>query len=239
MSTQETDAIGRDLNRLDAVYDFGLRVLQMMYNNQNLIGSGCAERSDGGVSNFGVSFIRRMNELGIIVDTSHSGRQTTLDACRHSTSPVIASHTASSALYPHMRCKSDDEMRAIAATGGVVGIFAMPWFIHDDPRATTLDHVLDHIEYVAELIGSDHVGIGTDWPMSDVVWALIYFKDNVAPRLGFEPGTGPSTELIRGFERYSLFSNFTRGLVARGFNDEDIAKIIGGNWLRVFETVCG
>lgn len=239
VSSQNTDAIGRNLEVLDGLYDFGLRILQLTYNTQNLIGSGCAEAADGGVSNFGVRFIRRMNDLGIVVDTGHSGKQTTLDACRHSRGPVIASHTAAEALYPHMRCKSDDEIRAVADSGGVVGVFAMPWFIHEDPNATTLDHVLDHIDYIANLVGVQHVGIGTDWPMSDVTWSLVYFKNNIAPKLGFAPGTGPSTESVIGFETYGSFPNFTRGLVTRGYTDEEVAQIMGGNWLRVFEKVCG
>lgn len=180
-----------------------------------------------------------MNKLGIIVDTGHCGKQTTLDACAYSTTPVIASHTGVEAIYPHMRCKSDEEIIAIAKTGGVIGIFAMPWFVHEDPKHTTIDHVLDHIEYVIRLVGVDHVGIGTDWPMSDVLWSLVYFKEHVAPKLGFAKGDGPSTETVAGLEKYSYFINFTRGLVARGYADADIAKIMGGNWLRVFEEICG
>ncbi len=239
ISAQETVGLGTDLDLLDALYDLGMRVLQLTYNTQNFVGSGCAEAHDGGVSNFGRRFIARMNELGMVVDTGHSGRQTTLDACRHSKAPVIASHTAAEALYPHMRTKSDDELRAIAETGGVIGVFAMPWFIHDNPAHTTMEHVLNHIDYVAGVAGIDHVGIGTDWPMSDVTWSLVFFKDRIAPKLGFHPGTGPSTETVLGFERYSAFINFTRGLVSRGYSDADILRILGGNWLRVFEAVWG
>lgn len=191
------------------------------------------------VTNFGKRFIARLNKLGIIVDTGHCGKQTTLDTCAYSTTPVIASHTGVEAIYPHMRCKSDEEIIAIAKTGGVIGIFAMPWFVHEDPKHTTIDHVLDHIEYVIRLVGVDHVGIGTDWPMSDVLWSLVYFKEHIAPKLGFAKGDGPSTETVAGLEKYSYFINFTRGLVARGYADADIAKIMGGNWLRVFEEICG
>ncbi|MNO44496.1 Membrane dipeptidase [compost metagenome] len=239
VTAQETDALGTHLELLDVLYNFGLRILQLTYNNQNLLGSGCAEQEDGGLSNYGVRFIGRMNQLGIIVDTGHCGKRTTLDACKISSAPVIASHTGAAAIYPHMRCKSDDELMAIANTGGVIGIFAMPWFVHEDPNDTTLDHVLDHIDYVVRLVGADHVGIGTDWPMSDLDWSLIYFKEQIAPKLGFAKGDGPSTETVKGLEKYSYFINFTRGLVARGYSDEDIAKIMGGNWLRVFEQICG
>ncbi|ULO08701.1 membrane dipeptidase [Paenibacillus sp. 19GGS1-52] len=239
VTAQETDGLGRNLEQLDGLYHFGLRILQLTYNNQNLIGSGCAEPANGGLSKYGIKFIERLNKLGIIVDTGHCGKQTTLDACKYSQTPVIASHTGVEAIFPHMRCKSDEEMIAIANTGGVIGIFAMPWFVHEDPNHTTIDHVLDHMEYVIRLVGVEHVGIGTDWPMSDVMWALVYFKEHIAPKLGFAKGDGPSTETVAGLEKYSYFINFTRGLVARGYCDEDIAKIMGGNWLRVFAQICG
>lgn len=239
ITAQETDGLGTNLELLDVLHNFGLRILQLTYNNQNQIGAGCAEQSNAGITNFGKRFIERLNKLGIIVDTGHCGKQTTLDACSYSKTPVIASHTGVEAIYPHMRCKSDEEIIAIAGTGGVIGIFAMPWFVHQDPNHTTIDHVLDHIEYVIRLVGVDHVGIGTDWPMSDVLWSLIYFKEHIAPKLGFAKGDGPSTETVAGLEKYSYFINFTRGLVARGYTDEEIAKIMGGNWLRVFEDICG
>lgn len=239
ITAQETDGLGTNLELLDVLHNFGLRILQLTYNNQNQIGAGCAEQSNAGITNFGKRFIERLNKLGIIVDTGHCGKQTTLDACSYSKTPVIASHTGVEAIYPHMRCKSDEEIIAIAETGGVIGIFAMPWFVHQDPNHTTIDHVLDHIEYVIRLVGIDHVGIGTDWPMSDVLWSLVYFKEHIAPKLGFAKGDGPSTETVAGLEKYSYFINFTRGLVARGYTDEEIAKIMGGNWLRVFEDICG
>ncbi|WP_238323005.1 dipeptidase [Gorillibacterium massiliense] len=239
VTAQETEVLSKNLDLLDALHQFGLRVLQLTYNSQNQIGAGCAERSNGGLTNFGRAFIDRMNKLGIVVDTGHCGKATTLEACAVSSAPVIASHTGVEALYPHMRCKSDEEFKAIAATGGVIGIFAMPWFVYEDPDHTTLDHVLDHIDYVVRLVGVDHVGIGTDWPMSDLTWSLVYFKEHIAPKLGFAPGDGPSTETVVGLEQYGDFINFTRGLVARGYSDSDIAKIMGGNWLRVFEQVWG
>ncbi|NQX63931.1 dipeptidase [Paenibacillus qinlingensis] len=239
VTAQETDGLGKNLELLEAMYNFGLRVLQLTYNNQNYIASGCMEEANGGVSKFGTRFISKMNELGIIVDTSHCGKQTTLDACRLSTAPVIASHTGVEAIYNHKRCKSDEEFQAIAATGGVIGVFAMPWFVHSDPNDTTIEHVLDHMDYLVRLVGVDHVGIGTDWPMSDVAWSLVYFKEHIAPRIGFAKGDGPSTETVKGLEKYSYFINFTRGLVARGYSDEDVRKMMGGNWLRVFEAVCG
>ena len=219
ITAQETEGLGKNLELLDSLYDFGLRVLQLTYNTQNHVGAGCAEKSNAGLTNFGIQFVERLNDLGIVVDTGHCGKQTTLDACNYSTKPVIASHTGAERIFNHMRCKSDEEMMAIAKTGGVIGVFSMPWFVHDDPNNTTINHVLDHIDYIVNLVGVDHVGIGTDWPMSDVTWSLVYFKEKIAPLLGFKKGDGPSTETVVGMEKYSYFINFTRGLVSRGYTD--------------------
>ncbi len=180
-----------------------------------------------------------MNELGIIVDTGHCGRQTTLDACKYSKAPVIASHTGAEEVFFHKRAKSDEEIKAIADTGGVVGIFAMPWFTGKDPENTTVNHVIDHIDHVVNLVGIDHVGIGTDWPMPQTKWMALIFKKYTAPNLGFDPGDGPSTEYIHGIKDYRDFGNVTAGLIARGYNDEQVKKIIGGNWMRVLGEVCG
>lgn len=237
VTCQETLGFGKDLGLLELLYHFGLRVVQLTYNNHNLIGAGCMEPNAAGLSKFGIDFVRRCNELGIVVDTGHCGRGTTLDACRYSKKPVIASHTAVDKVFPHERCKSDEEIRAIAETGGVVGIFAMPWFIAKDPKHTTVDDFLDHIEYVIRLVGVDHVGIGTDWPMPQTRWAAVTFKKYLAPAMGFAPGNGPSTEWVHGLKDYRSFINITRGLIARGYSDDDIQKILGENWLRVFSEV--
>lgn len=238
ITSQESVGYGKNLGLLETVYDFGLRVQQLTYNNHNYIGAGCMEPNDAGLSRFGMEFVAKCNELGIVVDTGHCGRRTTLDACKHSQSPVVATHTGAEKVYFHNRCKSDEEIRAIAATGGVVGIFAMPWFIAEDPRNTTIDHFLDHIDYVSGLVGAEHVGIGTDWPMPQTKWMAIAFKKHVAHTIGFKPGDGPSTEYIHGIKDYRDFGNVTAGLVSRGYRDSDIIKIIGGNWMRVFNEVC-
>lgn len=238
VTSQEAEGYSKDLKLLELLYNYGLRVQQLSYNNQNLIGAGCMEPNGGaGLSKFGIRFVEKCNELGIVVDTGHCGYHTTMDACKYSKAPVIASHTGVEKVNFHARCKSDDEIRAIADTGGVVGIFAMPWFTGADPENTTVDDFIDHIDYVVRLVGIDHVGIGTDWPMPQTKWAAITFKKYVAPTIGFAPGNGPSTEWIHGLKDYRSFINVTRGLVARGYSDEAIRKILGENWLRVFEQV--
>ncbi len=237
VTTQETLGFGKDLGLIEKLYAYGLRVVQLTYNNHNYIGAGCMERNDAGISNFGAKFVDTLNNLGIVVDTGHCGRQTTLDACKLSKAPVIASHTGAEAVYFHNRCKSDEEIKAIADTGGVVGIFTMPWFIAENPEDTTLNHLLDHIDHVVRLTGVDHVGIGTDWPMPQTKWMAIAFKKLVAHTMGFKKGDGPSTEYVKGLKDYRSFGNITQGLMSRGYSEKDIAAIIGENWLRVFKQV--
>lgn len=239
VTSQEATGYGTDLGLLELAFDFGLRVQQLTYNNHNLIGAGCMEPNDAGLSRFGMRFVERCNELGIVIDTSHCGRQTTLDACSISAAPVVATHTGASAVHAHNRCKSDAEIEAIAGTGGIIGIFAMPWFTAADPEDTSIEDVLDHIDHVSALVGPEHVGIGTDWPMTQTRWMALVFKRLIAPTIGFAPGDGPSTEWVHGLKDYRSFPNITAGLLERGYSEADTAGIIGGNWLRLIGQVCG
>lgn len=238
VSTQNTVDIGLDLDRWDQYYDLGMRMIQLTYNSVNFVGGGCTDRTDCGVTDYGVKFIKRMNDLGMIVDTGHCGRQTTLDARALSTAPVVASHTSAAGVHAHDRAKSDEELRALAATGGYIGVYCVGMFLTDEPDAT-IEHVLDHIDYIARLVGPQHVGIGSDWPMPAPQWGVQRLAE-WALEIGLRPehGIGAPQNLI-GFDDYRDFPNITRGLVARGYIDEEIAGILGENFLRVFERVCG
>jgi microsomal dipeptidase-like Zn-dependent dipeptidase len=151
--------LDQDLDKLDMFYRLGLREVQLTYNFGNLLGSGCTERCDFGLTNFGVKVVERLNDLGIMINTSHCGRQTTLDACEVSKEPVVANHTGCKKIYDHSRCKTDEEIHAIAESGGYVGILRGPHFIG---WMATLKDLLDHIDHIVELVGVDFVGIGTD-----------------------------------------------------------------------------
>jgi membrane dipeptidase len=237
LQCQPTPPISRDLSLVDLAYDAGLRMLQLSYNTQDAIATGCTERSAGGVSYLGGRLIARMNELGMIVDTSHCNEQTILDACKLSEQPVIVSHTAADALYPHDRCISDHAAETIVATGGVVGVLTHPAFL--GPGRPTMDTMLDHIDHFSRLVGWEHVAIATDWPMGVPKWMLEKVEKR-GPGSGFRPEHKivPTQNLV-GFDDYRDFPNITRGLVSRGYSDEQIRGILGENFLRVFETVCG
>ena len=136
----------------------------LTYNRMDNIGIGCTERVDAGLSMFGIDVVKHCNDLGMIVDVSHCGHLTTMDACRHSKKPVNANHTAARSVYVHARGKSNEALRAIADTGGVIGVVAVPFFLSraDSP---TIEHMFDHVDYIAGLVGWQHVAIGTDWPL--------------------------------------------------------------------------
>ncbi|MEU5863258.1 membrane dipeptidase [Nonomuraea sp. NPDC047529] len=239
MSTQVMLGPWRDFDMLFYAHDAGLRMCQLTYNNLTKVGAGCTERTDAGLSTFGVASVKFMNDLGIIVDTGHVGRQTTLDACEVSEKPVVASHTAAQGVFGHARGKSDEELRAIAGTGGFIGIVAVPFFLAPG-ASVTINSMLDHIEYVAEVAGVDHVGIGTDWPLQLPEWMLSDLVQPIFAETGFRPEDGlVATQGLIGFDDYRDFPNITRGLVGRGWSDEDIAKVLGANFVRVMEAVCG
>jgi membrane dipeptidase len=239
VSSQVLSGPWRDLDALQSYHDFGMRMCQLTYNSMTRVGGGTTDRGNAGLSDFGVASVKAMNEIGIIVDTGHVGKQTTLDACEFSDAPVVASHTAAAGVYPHARGKDDETIRAIAQTGGVVGVVTVPFFLSADAEVT-INHFLDHLEHVAEVGGIDGVCIGTDWPLQAPQWMQEAVLQPIFDETGFRPEDHTdATQSLVGFDDYRDFPNITRGLVARGWSDEDIKKVLGENFLRVMEKVCG
>ncbi|GHF67857.1 membrane dipeptidase [Amycolatopsis bartoniae] len=233
-----------DIDLLDQAAALGVaHTVDCAYNTATFIGSGCTEKNDAGLSAFGNTFVDRCNKIGVIVDTAHSGPRTTIDACARSKAPVVATHTSAAALYDCDRAKSDEELQAIAATGGVIGVFCMPFFlagIGTEP-APTIELALDHIDYVVRLVGVEHVGIGTDWPLALPADVL---AQTLLPMAMSTMGFRPEHQLdvastLEGFRDPRDLINITRGLVARGYPDQQVEMILGGNFLRVFEQVVG
>lgn len=238
VTTQDTIEFGTDIGLLEKFYDFGLRIIQLTYSPQNLVGSGCSESDKGGLSNLGAGFVKKMNELGILIDTGHCNKQTILDACKVSSAPIITSHTAIKSVYNHTRAKDDETLKAVANTGGVIGIVVVPEFIGSGNNVT-MEHFLDHMDYLVKLVGIEHVGIGTDWPMCMPDYAQEMMSLALRAIGHKAEDDVPSLNYVNGFENYTDYINITRGLVSRGYSDDDIRLILGENWLRVFEKVCG
>lgn len=215
-----------DVSLLPIFHRLGVRIIQLTYHFRNICGDGCVEPGGAGLSLWGKELIRRMNDIGIVVDLAHLGERTVREAIDASRHPCIASHSNVYAKAPVYQNKQDDTIRALAARGGVMCIAAFPRML--EPGAT-LDTVLDHIDYVAQLVGPDHVGIGLDFSEG---WA-----DSPIHRKKLLAIDGRIYDYPEGISSVTQVPNITRGLVARGYKDSDIQCILGGNLLRVLDAV--
>ena len=221
------------LGNIEAFADMGVRVVQLCYNTQNLIGTGCYER-DGGLSGYGREVIAEMNRVGIMVDLSHVGAKTSEEAILASTRPVCYSHCLPSGLKAHPRNKSDEQLRFIAERGGFVGVTMFPPFLKRGIDATVDDYV-EAIDYVSAIVGEDNVGIGTDFtqgygqPFFD--W-LTHDKGRHRRLTDFGPIQNPA-----GIRSIGELPNLTDAMRRAGWSDIRIRKAIGENWLRVFGEV--
>lgn len=239
LNFQNTTHIGWDLDNIGLFYNYGIRVVQLTYNDQNLVGAGCTERIDGGLSRYGLKVVQRLNERGILVDVSHCGYKTTLDAAEASDAPIAITHTICKAVNNHDRGKTDDQLEAVAKRGGYVGICVVPFFITSAPQAT-LEHWLDHVDHAVKVVGADKVGIGTDWGGREPPALGKKMDEEAYPKIGFRPEHKVSSlATTTGYLDWTEWPNFARALVSRGYKDEEIKGILGGNFLRLFKTVVG
>ena len=212
-------------------HGLGLRCAQLTYNNQNLIGSGSTDRVDGGVSTFGESIVQAMNAAGMLIDVSHCGDRTTLDAIALSAGPIAITHSNCRALNRHPRNKTDEAIRACAAKGGVMGITGVRNFVRgSDP--TNVGHMVDHVEHIARLVGIEHVGIGSD--------ADLHGYDDMPPDQYEQlKGAYDASYAFRGkidtdgFDHPRKIFDLTEELIRRRHGDADIALILGGNFRRL------
>jgi len=239
---QGTDPIEDDLNLLDSFKALGVGMVQLTYNVKNRVGDGACERTNHGLSIFGLELIKRCNELGVVVDGSHTGERTTLEAIEASTKPFVFSHSNAKALHDSPRNITDEQMRACAATGGLVGIVGFPGFLGNEPRPT-LERFINFIDYAVELIGPDHVGLGIDYymgmdPIIPIESARARFQDAISTgRWDASVYPPPPHYFPEGIETPRSLSKLTAGLLDRGYRADDVLKIMGGNWLRVFSEV--
>ncbi|HSB12522.1 MAG TPA: membrane dipeptidase [Blastocatellia bacterium] len=217
-------------------YGLGQRVSQLTYNSRNMIGNGSTERRDEGISDFGVAIIERMNAVGMAVDVSHCGDRTTLDAFEISKKPVLITHSNCRALVPrHPRCKADEAIKKMGATGSVMGITGVRMFVKAD-EPTTIEHVLDHFDHVAKLTGPEHLGVGSDIDL--------YGYDAMPPELnrqlraGYKGSYGFREKIdIEGLDHPRRMFDLTEGLMRRRYSDRDIEGILGGNFKRVLSQI--
>ena len=234
---QNATPIENDLDRLDLFYKLGVRIIQVTYNERNLLGNGCWERNDEGLSNFGIDAVKEMNRLGILIDLSHVGDQTTLDTIELSEHPVACTHANARSFVDNRRNKTDDALKLLADKGGVVGATAWPPFLRNGWESTLTDFG-DAIEDMVERVGINHVGVGTDYTQDQSKeWFDVLMSQQgtkFLPRRLEYPEVPTHPE---GLETPDKMSNIAAELTNRGFTESDVSKILGGNWLRLLGQV--
>ncbi|HEY3441311.1 MAG TPA: membrane dipeptidase [Paludibaculum sp.] len=235
---QEWNSVPEELAHIRLFFQLGIRMMHLTYNRRNALGDGCAEPANAGLSELGRAAVAEMNRVGVIVDVAHSGWRTSLEAAKASRQPMVASHTGAVAIHSHIRSKPDEVIRAIADTGGYVGVFSVVSFLGRDGG---LSAMLDHIEYLVKRFGADHVAIGTDLAYMPNSADAEYRKVGPRPkeRPGYEALWPPGALDNRSHPAlaWTNWPMFTVGMVQRGFSDADIQNILGGNVLRVARAV--
>ena len=235
MGFQNAHAYEDQLGYVQVFKDLGVGVVQMAYNTQNLIGTGCYER-DGGLSDFGREIIGEMNRVGVMCDLSHVGSKTSEEVILESKKPVCYSHCLPSGLKDHPRNKSDEELKFIADHGGFIGVTMFAPFLKNGIDSTIEDYV-EAIAYIVNIAGVDQVGIGTDFTQGHdkAFFEWLTHDKGYARRLtNFGKIINPA-----GIRTVGEFPNLTDALLKHGFSAEDVAKIMGGNWVRVLKDVWG
>jgi membrane dipeptidase len=228
-----------ELRYIRIFYQLGIRMMHVTYNRRNPLGDGCAETSNGGLSDFGRAAVDELNRVGVIVDVAHSGWQTSLEAARRSSKPMVASHSTCGALFEHIRSKPDPVIRAIVDTGGYIGICCIPRFLR---RSGDIAALLDHIDHVVKKFGPDHVAIGTDVAYQSRLASGASAKLPPRPKQRtrwaalWPPDSFNTTEQMTRSLAWTNWPLYTVGMVQRGHSDDVIRKIIGGNVLRVLEA---
>lgn len=222
-----------DLGMVELYYRLGIRSIQLTWNGRNLIGDGCGEsETKGKLTRFGKAVVKEMNRIGMLVDVSHASESTFYSVMETSDSPVVVSHANTRALCDHIRNLTDKQIKTLAEQKGVIGICFFPVFI--DLEKPSLERLLDHVDHIASLVGTDSIGLGADF----IDYALdIFLSDLEKARQGRSHGTDVFVpDEIRNVK---ALPNLTCGLLRRGYSEEDITKILGRNLLRVYKQTIG
>src|SRR5690349_2452773 len=238
-SLEAATPIENELDRLDILYGLGIRSSGIAYSEANTLGCGLREKSDGGLTEFGRAAVRRMNKLGIAIDVSHSGDQTSLDTIAVSEKPIFITHAGARALWNTARMKPDSVLKACADKGGVIGIEAAPHttLTRENVRHS-IESFMQHFEYCVQLLGIDHVAFGPDTLFGDHVALHHAFARQLSIASAHGSADFPEVEFVDGVENPAEeFPNIVRWLVKHGYSDEDIARVLGGNVMRVLGEV--
>jgi membrane dipeptidase len=240
---QYTAFLEENLDRIEMFRQFGVRIMQLTYNNRSVFGDGCLEPGNAGLSKAGISAIKKMNDLGIAIDLSHSGYRTTSEGIAESKKPVLISHSGCAAVYAHPRNKPDEILKSLADRGGYFGVYLMPYVVAS-PTIPTRQHVLDHIVHAINVCGAEQVGIGSDGAIQKTVLTpeqKAAFDKDIARRkqLGIgAPGEDryPYVPDLNGPDHMELIAN---ELTKRGQPSSVVAKVLGANFNRIIGEIWG
>lgn len=229
LNLQDTAMLDGRLDMIQLYYDLGVRHMLLAYNARNAVGDGCAERTDGGLSRWGLRVVEEMSRIGMWVDGAHTGHRTTMEAMEAHKGPFIFSHCNAHAVYPHYRNIRDDQIRACAASGGVVGLNGLGEFLND--HYATSASVFRHMDHMVQLVGARHVGLGLDH-VSDTArfWSWVRDNPDVWPPPP-EPRTGSA------FAQPEQVLELVELMLRAGYGDEAVRGILGANWLRLAKEV--
>ena len=239
---QNATMLEGDVSSLDVFQRFGVRIIQLTYNDRNIIGDGCLEPANAGLSRYGRDVVARMNELRMLVDLSHCGLQTTSDGIAASSRPVAITHSGCRAVFDHPRSKTDDILRALANKGGVIGIYMMP-FLNAQGQPLAADLVRP-IEHAVKVCGEDHVGIGSDLSITPHVVTAEYearhrrFVETRKQR-GIAAPREEDFMFVKDLNTPRRLEQIAEQLLSRGHSESRVEKIIGANWMRLFGDVWG
>ncbi|MGB0941279.1 MAG: dipeptidase [Marinomonas sp.] len=235
---QNCSPIEDDIAMIEIMRELNLMIMQLTYNNQSLLACGCYEAVDSGVTRFGKQAIKEMNRVGMIVDMSHSGERSTLDAIEISERPIVISHANPLSFHEAKRNKSDTVLKNLAESGGLLGFSLYPFHLKNGSNCR-LDEFCDMIANTADLMGIDNIGIGTDLCQQQPLSILEWMRNGRWSKTK-DYGEGSKSnadwpEPLTWFRDSRDFPNLTKGLIDRGFNQTEVAKIMGQNWLRFFD----
>jgi membrane dipeptidase len=243
---QNSAPVAADLDRLEVLWQLGIRVLQLTYNHANAIGDGCLEPRNAGLTVLGRRHIERCNATGLLVDVSHAAERTALDAVEASAVPVVATHVNRAAVVPNPRNLGDEALRAIAAAGGVVGITPYGPLLWDGGARPNASTFVEHVVGMVELLGENAVGIGTDFhalvDTEPLGWMLQRAVDQFPEIFGDYVKTFGGTaadRLPEGMTGIEAWPGIPAWLSEAGLSEQAVRKVCGENWLRAFGTAWG
>ena len=237
---QNCSPIEDEIRLVEVMRRLGVMIMQLTYNNQSLLACGCYEAEDSGLTRFGKQVVREMNRVGMVIDMSHSAERSTLEAIDHSEQPVIISHANPSHFHPALRNKSDKVIDAIAANEGLLGFSLYPFHLKNGPQCT-LDDFCDMVAWTADRMGIDRIGMGSDLCQSQPQSVLEWMRNGRWSK-AMDYGEGNSNnagwpDALTWFGNSSDFPGIADALGKRGFSDEEVGKIMGGNWVDVLNRV--